>query len=83
MHLLASILEVQGKYQAAEKSFQQVLYAREKLLGGEHPDTLGSVDRLVSFLRYQRKYERAKKMNERAYERLRVRRCHASDRGNA
>jgi len=40
----------------------------EKVLGAEHPDTLGSVGNLASVLRDQGKYEEAEKMNRRALE---------------
>ena len=40
---LALMLQRQGKYKAAEEMHQRVLEGREKVLGGEHPDTPASV----------------------------------------
>ena len=45
---------------------QEALYARERTLGKEHPDALGSVSNLASVLRDQGKCEAAEEMNRRA-----------------
>ena len=43
---------------------QQTLQLREKVLGQEHPDTLGSMNNLAIVLDSQGKYEEAKKMHQ-------------------
>ncbi len=68
LSLLASVLQYQGKYEAAEEMNRRALEGREKVLGVEHPSTLTSVDNLASVLRYQGKYEAAEEMNRRALE---------------
>ena len=43
LSLHASVLNEQGKYEAAEEMNQRALEGSEKVLGKEHPDTLISV----------------------------------------
>jgi hypothetical protein len=40
---MAGVLQLQGKYEAAEEMNRRALEGREKSLGAEHPDTLTSV----------------------------------------
>ena len=65
---LATVLQDEGKYEAAEKMHRRALEWREKMLGWEHPDTLMSVSNLAGVLWYQGKYEVAVAMNQRALE---------------
>src|SRR5207248_892457 len=58
----------QGNYKLAEAMNRQAIKGREKVLGPEHPDTLGSVGRLAEILWYQGKYEEAEAMNRQALE---------------
>jgi len=58
---LASLLQHQGKYEAAEEMNRRALEGYEKVLGAEHPHTLISVNNLASVLRDQGKYEDAKR----------------------
>ena len=53
LHVLASVVKEQGRYEAAEEANRQVLEVREKVLGKEHPDTLTSVNNLAVVLRNQ------------------------------
>lgn len=46
--------------------YRQALLSREKVLGAEHPDTLGSINDLGSVLECQGKYEDAEAMYRRA-----------------
>ena len=66
LDLLASVLQDQGKYKAAEEMNRRVLKAEEKVLGVEYLDILISADNLASMLQDQGKYEVAKKMDRRA-----------------
>jgi len=65
---LASVLQQQGKYEAAEEMNRRALEGREKALGKQHPDTLSSVSILAGVLQYRGKYEAAEEMNRRALE---------------
>ncbi|KAH7123380.1 putative kinesin [Dactylonectria estremocensis] len=66
VHILALVLQDQGKYEEAEQMNRQALDAREKVLGREHPDTLTSIGNLALVLQDQGKYEEAEQMNRRA-----------------
>ncbi|KAI9759097.1 MAG: hypothetical protein M1840_003516 [Geoglossum simile] len=57
-----------GSYHAAKEMGQSALEAREATLGGEHPDTLASVNSLGLVLSRQGKYEEADAMHRRALE---------------
>lgn len=50
LSLLASVLQNQGDYEAAEEMNRQALAGREKVLGVEHPSTLMSVSNLALVL---------------------------------
>ena len=65
-HLLAIVLQYQGKYKEAEAMNRRALAGLEEKLGEDHPDTLTSVSNLASMLQYQGKYEEAEVMNQRA-----------------
>ena len=60
---LASVLQVQGKYEAVEKMQRQALAELEKVLGVGHPNTLSVVSHLASMLQDQGKNEAAEEMN--------------------
>src|SRR5438046_10058044 len=66
--LLASVLQHQGKYAAAEEMNRRALEGREKVLGKVHPETLTSVGNLALVLQNQGKYTAAEEMNRRALE---------------
>ncbi|KAI9767614.1 MAG: hypothetical protein M1839_004471 [Geoglossum umbratile] len=57
-----------GSYHVAKEMDRSALEAREATLGGEHPDTLTSVNNLASVLASQGKYEEAEVMHRRALE---------------
>ncbi|KAI1322280.1 hypothetical protein F5Y16DRAFT_413326 [Xylariaceae sp. FL0255] len=52
-----------GKYNEAERLYQQTLELKEEVLGREHPSILGSINNLAEVLRSQGKYEEAEKIN--------------------
>ncbi|KAF2626414.1 kinesin light chain 1 [Macroventuria anomochaeta] len=52
-----------GQYSAAKTTHEQVLSAREKVLGLEHPDTLTSMGNVALALSSQGKYAEAEKMH--------------------
>ncbi len=56
---LASVLQDQGKYEAAERMNRQALKGKEKALGTDHPETLTSVCNLAYLLRYCHRYKEA------------------------
>jgi nucleoside phosphorylase len=62
----ASVLQDQGKYEAAEEMNRRAMAGCEKVLGVDHPDTLTSVSDLASVLQDQGKFEAAEEMNRRA-----------------
>lgn len=66
--LLASVLQDQGKYEAAEKLYRRDLEGSEKVLGVEYPNILTSVSNLALVLQNQGKYKVAKEINRRALE---------------
>ena len=59
MNNLASLFASQGKYEAAELLFKETLQLSIKVLGKEHPNTLGSMDNLACLFDCQGKYEAA------------------------
>ena len=60
-HMNQQVVEFcqQGQYEQAETLFQQVLTSQEKVLGLEHPDTLGTRHNLAALYRQQGQHERA------------------------
>lgn len=59
-------LQSDGMYNEAERSFEQVMETRKRVLGQHHPDTLNSVNDLAFVLRHQGKYKEAENMSRRA-----------------
>jgi hypothetical protein len=57
------VLDSQGKYEEAEAINRQTLARREKVLGPEHPDTLGSMNNLAGVLNSQGKHKEAEVMH--------------------
>jgi tetratricopeptide (TPR) repeat protein len=55
-------LEREGKYEAAEEIYWQLLEQRKKILGPEHPDTIICMYQLARVLRIQRKSDDAEKL---------------------
>ncbi|KAF2732966.1 hypothetical protein EJ04DRAFT_469350 [Polyplosphaeria fusca] len=66
--ILASVLQDQGKYEAAEEMNRRALEGREKALGKDHPDTLTSVYCLAHLLHTTRCYTEAGELYQRAYD---------------
>ena len=60
---LAGVLQDRGMYETAEEMNRRVLDITEKFLGREHPNTLLSINDLVTVLRKCSKYEAAEKVN--------------------
>jgi tetratricopeptide (TPR) repeat protein len=59
LHHLAGSYHITGNYSKAEAMNQQALRLKEKVLGKEHPDTLGSMNNLALSLRRQGKFAEA------------------------
>ncbi|CUS11372.1 unnamed protein product, partial [Tuber aestivum] len=57
-----------GKYAESEAIHRRGLEGRERILGPNHPDTLGSVNNLAITLRRQGKYHESETMHRRALE---------------
>ncbi|KAI6080516.1 hypothetical protein F4821DRAFT_55383 [Hypoxylon rubiginosum] len=57
-----------GKYNEAEQMYRQTLEVRERVLGREHPSTLGSMNNLADVLGNQGKYEEAEQMHRQELE---------------
>jgi tetratricopeptide (TPR) repeat protein len=57
-----------GNYNVAQGMGEAALEARETALGGEHPDTLNSIDNLGLVMENQGKYKEAEAMHRRALE---------------
>ncbi|KAK0745442.1 P-loop containing nucleoside triphosphate hydrolase protein [Schizothecium vesticola] len=55
-----------GKYEEAEQMYRQALQLYQKVLGKEHPSTLGSMNNLALVLDSQGKYEEAEQMHRQA-----------------
>jgi hypothetical protein len=55
-------LSDQGKHADAERIEREVLEARKRVLGAEHPDTLTSANNLAASLADQGKYAEAERM---------------------
>ena len=60
-----------GEYQAARELDEDVLARRSRVLGEDHPDTLGSVSNLAGSLHALCEYQAARKL----YEDVLARRC--------
>jgi tetratricopeptide (TPR) repeat protein len=54
------------QYEEAEQMYRQAQQLMEKVLGQEHPDTLGSMNNLASVLGSQGKYAEAEGMHRQA-----------------
>ena len=65
---LAVLLFQRGDCAAAEPLFRQALEARERTLGKEHPDTIGSANNLVKLLMQKRDYSGAEPLLRRVLE---------------
>ena len=52
----------QGRWEAAEELFVQVMETRKKKLGADHPDTLTSMANLASTYRNQGRWEAAEEL---------------------
>ena len=63
---LASVLQNQGKYEAAEEINRRALEKYKKMLGAEHPNTLTSVYYLTYILHSKGQYDAASKLYQRA-----------------
>ncbi|KXH58327.1 hypothetical protein CSAL01_13102 [Colletotrichum salicis] len=57
-----------GKYAEAEQMHRQTLELREKVLGPENPDTLGSINNVALVLESQGKYAEAEQMHRQTLE---------------
>jgi eukaryotic-like serine/threonine-protein kinase len=66
-HLASDYLE-QGKYAQAESLYSQVLKIRSRVLGPEHPDTLGAMDDLATDYMEEGKYEQTEALYSQALE---------------
>jgi tetratricopeptide (TPR) repeat protein len=60
---LGLVLSSQGKYKEAKVMHQQVLIAKEKVLGAKHLDILASVNNLGNILESQGRYKKAKSIH--------------------
>lgn len=58
------MLEIQGRYRAAEQMDQQALQLRQKVLGLEHPHTPTSMNNLAAAVSGQGKYVEAEQTLE-------------------
>jgi tetratricopeptide (TPR) repeat protein len=63
---LAQLLEELGRYAEAEPLAEEALRIRERVLGGEHPDTLTSVNSLARLYQRQGRYTEAEPLCQRA-----------------
>jgi tetratricopeptide (TPR) repeat protein len=63
---LAFLLERKGDYAGAQPLYERALEARERVLGPEHPSTLGSVNNLAFLLERKGDYAGAQPLYERA-----------------
>jgi tetratricopeptide (TPR) repeat protein len=58
-NILATNLNVQGRYREAQEGFQKALDIRRKVLGEEHPDTAQSYNNVAANLNAQGRYKEA------------------------
>lgn len=63
---LATVIQIQGKYEQAEEINRRALVGYTKALGADQLDTLTCVGNLAMVLQDQKKYEEAEKMHRRA-----------------
>jgi tetratricopeptide (TPR) repeat protein len=56
------VLQQEGKWKEAEKLFLQVIEARRRVIGAEHPDTLRAVGNLAATYRKQGRKEEAEEL---------------------
>jgi tetratricopeptide (TPR) repeat protein len=61
-------LKNHGNYAAAEKLYRRALVIRERILGPEHLDTVGSINNLANLLSHTEDYEGAETLHRRALE---------------
>ena len=59
---LACALNAQGKHAEAEQMLRELLHAQRRMLGPEHPSTLGTTCDLASYLNKQGKHAEAELM---------------------
>jgi tetratricopeptide (TPR) repeat protein len=63
---LAELFRSHGDDAQAEPLYRRVLEAHERVLGGEHPDTLGSLNNLALIFQSQGNYAQAEPLLRRA-----------------
>jgi non-specific serine/threonine protein kinase/serine/threonine-protein kinase len=68
MNNLALIYHYRGKYAQAEALQSQTLKIKRRVLGPEHPNTLGSMNNLANVYRRQGKYAQAEALYSQAVE---------------
>jgi Flp pilus assembly protein TadD len=68
MNNLAGMLWAQGDHAAARKLQEQVLEARRRVLGQEHPNTLTAMNNLAGMLWAQGDHAAARKLQEQVLE---------------
>ena len=66
MNNLGFLYETQGRYSEAEPLFKRALHASERLLGENHPQTLGSMNNLAAAYKDQGQYAKAEPLLKRA-----------------
>ncbi|GAC1685764.1 MAG: hypothetical protein PVS3B1_25790 [Ktedonobacteraceae bacterium] len=66
LNSIGTYFSMRGQYSESEPLFQRALAARERLLGPEHPDTLGSLNNLANLYDDQGKYDLAEPLYQRA-----------------
>ena len=60
---MAIVLHKEGKWKKAEEMYRQVLDVRRRVLGEDHPITLGSKNNLAAILHSQGKWQEAEEMH--------------------
>jgi tetratricopeptide (TPR) repeat protein len=60
--LFVSLYQSQGRYEEAERLYQQALEVWEEKLGPKHPDTLATVKGLALVYQSQGRYEEAERL---------------------
>ncbi len=63
LHAVGKYDKYQGRYNVAYLRFKEVFQVREKLLGKEHPNTLGSMNSLALVLQNQGEYKEAEQIH--------------------
>ena len=64
MHNLATTYREQGSYANAQRLYEQTLEIRRRVLGPEHPETLGSMLGLANAYEVQNKYVEAERLHQ-------------------